>query len=78
MREFIGMAIAYVSIALGIYVGGWIMFIKPIINLIHMFDAGTLTGAIIGITIFKCLFSGTVGALIAYVGSAIGIVIAAK
>ena len=49
-----------------IYVGGWLMFIQPIIEACNHFDAGTLTGAIIGATILKCIFSGTVGLLVYY------------
>lgn len=42
------------------------MFIQPIIEACSHFDAGTLTGAIIGATILKCIFSGMVGLLVYY------------
>ncbi len=49
------------SIVLGCYVGGWLMFIKPIMNCCIAFDAGMLTGNMIGLTILSCVFSGGVG-----------------
>ena len=52
----------------GLYVGGYLMFIKPIFECLTAYDAGLLTGAMIGITLLKCLFAGTVGCLIAYAG----------
>lgn len=59
----------------GFYIGGWIMFIQPIIEACRHFDAGTLTGVIVGVTILKCIFASTVGSLIAYVGSVLARVI---
>ena len=49
-----------------LYVGGWLMLIQPIIEACKHFDAGTLTGAIIGATILKCIFAGFVGSLVYY------------
>ena len=65
--------IAYVfiliaSIAAGLYVGGWVMFIQPIIDACAYFDAGTLSAVIVGTTIIKCVFASTVGALIVTFG----------
>ena len=59
------------SVALGLYVGGWMMFIQPIIEACKAFDAGTLTGLIVGVSELKCLFAGTVGGLIIYIGALI-------
>ena len=61
----------------GMYVGGWLMFIQPIIEACKHFDAGTLTGLIVGATVLKCIFSGAVGFLIVYFGSIIAAVICA-
>lgn len=63
------------GIAIGLYVGGWVMFIRPIIEACRHFDAGTLTGVIVGVTILKCIFASTVGSLIVYVGSVLAKVI---
>ena len=49
-----------------LYVSGWLMFIQPIIDACKHFDAGTLTGTIIGATILKCVFAGFVGILVYY------------
>lgn len=38
-----------------IIVGAWLLFIKPIIAVCAAYDAGTLTGSMIGWTIIKCL-----------------------
>ena len=54
------------------YVGGWILFIKPIITACIAFDNHALTGLIIGTTILKCLFSSAVFSVIIYLGSSIG------
>lgn len=65
------------SIVCGLYVGGWLMFIQPILEACEHFDAGTLTGVIIGTTVLKCIFASAVGGLIAYVGTMLSTFIAA-
>lgn len=75
MKKIIGNILIYFGYACCLYVGGWLMFIQPIIQACQTFDAGTLTGSIIGITIAKCLFSGLFGGL-ALPGVVIGAVIA--
>lgn len=61
----------------GLYVGGWLMFIQPIIETCKHFDAGTLTGLIVGTTVLKCIFASAVGCIIVYVGSVIAALICA-
>lgn len=61
----------------GLYVGGWLMFIQPIIEACKHFDAGTLTGLIVGTTVLKCIFASAVGCIIVYVGSVIAALICA-
>ena len=68
MKSFIGKLIIIISLLMGLYVGGWLMFIKPIIEMCKAFDAGTLTGLMIGITAIKCIFAATVGCIIYYIG----------
>jgi len=77
MKNFISKCVIFLSCIAGVYVGGWLMFIKPILNCCTMFDTGTLTGYIVGITILKCIFATTVGVFIAWAGTMIGIIIAA-
>lgn len=72
MRKILGVIIAIVGIGLGLYVGGWLMFIKPIIACCMSFDAGTLTGTMVGWTVIKCIFASFIGSIIGYVGIVIG------
>lgn len=75
MRSKIGWTLYWIILAAGVvgglYVGGWVMFIQPIIDVCKHFDAGTLTGVIIGTTILKCIFSSTVGSVVIYIASLI-------
>lgn len=59
------------SVVSSVYVGAWLMFIKPIIEVCKAFDAGTLTGLLVGTTVLKCLFASVVGWIIVYVGSVV-------
>lgn len=73
MKIIIGWIVLIGSIVGGLYVGGWAMFIQPIIEACMAFDAGTLTGLIVGTTVLKCLFASAVGGIIIYIGSVIAI-----
>ena len=75
MKKIIAKIIFILSIALAIYVGGWCMFITPIIDACKHFDAGTLTGVIIGTTVLKCIFASAVSSIIVYVGIIIAAVL---
>ena len=71
MKKFLntlGTLIFIISSLGGIYVGGYLTFIKPITTCITAFDLGTLTGAMIGWAIVKCLFAGSVCGIIVYLG----------
>ena len=65
------------SIIGGLYVGGWVMFIQPILEACKHFDAGTLTGLIVGTTVLKCIFASGVGGVIIYIGTIVSALIAA-
>lgn len=71
MKYIIGWIVFIGSIVGGLYVGGWLMFIQPIIEACKAFDAGTLTGLMVGTTVLKCIFASTVSGFIVYIGSAI-------
>jgi hypothetical protein len=43
-----------------LYGGGWLLFIQPIIALCKAIDAGTITALMVGLTVVKCIFAGTV------------------
>ena len=75
MKAIMGWIVLIGSIVGGLYVGGWMMFIQPIIEACKAFDAGTLTGLIVGTTVLKCIFAGTVGAIIVWIGSVIATVL---
>lgn len=62
MRETLFWTAIIVGIALSIYTGGWLLFIKPVIAVCAAYDAGTLTGSMIGWTIIKCLVFAPIAA----------------
>ena len=70
-RTILGWIVFIGSAVYGVYVGAWLMFIKPIIEACKAFDAGTLTGLLVGTTVLKCLFASLVGWIIVYVGSVV-------
>ena len=71
MKTIIGWIIFIGSIVGALYVGGWLMFIEPIIEACKAFDAGTLNGLLVGTTVIKCIFASAVGWLIFTVGTTI-------
>lgn len=71
MKIIIGWIVFIGSIIGGVYLGAWVMFIQPIIEACKAFDAGTLTGLIVGTTVLKCVFASAVCGIIIHVGSAI-------
>lgn len=75
MKNVIGILVAIIGIVGGLYIGGWLMFIQPIMEACQHFDAGTLTGVIVGATVLKCIFASAVGSVIAYVGVFLGAII---
>lgn len=77
VKNMIGNLLVVSGVVGGLYVGGWIMFIQPIIEACKAFDAGTLTGLIVGVTVLKCIFATTVGSIIAYIGVFVGSVLKA-
>lgn len=70
-KIIIGWSFLIGSVLLGLYVGGWMMFIHPIIEACKAFDAGTITGLLIGTTVLKCMFASLVGGIIVWIGALI-------
>ena len=68
-RIILGWIVFIGSAVYGVYVGAWLMFIKPIIEACKAFDAGTLTGLMVADTVLMCLFASVAGWSIVYVGS---------
>lgn len=60
MRNVLGVLFLVAGFGTSLYVGLWLLFIKPIIAACIAFDAGTLTAVLIGCTIIKCLCASTV------------------
>lgn len=68
MKKIIGILITIVGIALGIYVGVWLMFVGGIVQIINSINPTN------GLGIARIIFC-EVGGLIAWLGIAIGSVI---
>lgn len=73
LMRILGVLVLVGSIGIAGYVGIWEMFCEPIINACQHFDAGTLTGTIIAVTILKCAFASTVSGLILAIFPSMGL-----
>lgn len=78
VRDFLGATMYLASIVIVSWVSVWFMFLKPILYVWQCIGAGTLTAAIVCVTIVKILLSGFVGLAIMLVGFMIGCLIASK
>lgn len=72
MKKIIGILIAIVGIALGIYVGAWLMFIGGITQIVNSINP--INGLGIALGIARIVFC-EIGGFIAWLGVAIGSVI---
>lgn len=72
MKNLVYCIIIFIGIVLAAYVGGWSMFIKPIIGCCQAFDAGILTGTMVGWCVLKCVFAGVAASFIIYLGYIVG------
>ena len=72
MKKIIGILITIVGIALGIYVGAWLMFVGGIVQIINSINPTNGLGIALGIA--RIIFC-EVGGLIAWLGISIGSVI---
>lgn len=70
MKKIIGILIAIAGIALGIYVGVWLMFIGGIVQIVNSINPTNVLGIALGIV--RIVFC-EVGGLIAWLGIAIGL-----
>lgn len=68
MRNILALLVFIVGIVAACYLGGWVMFIKSIIDCCRAFDGGTLTGLMVGVTVLKCVFAGAVASIIFWIG----------
>lgn len=72
MKQIFGILLIIISVLGGLYVGGWLMFVQPIIEVCKAIDTGTLTAMIVGGAVIKCFLASPVGVLIGYIGTFIG------
>lgn len=64
MKKVFGLLLIIAGIIAGLYVCGWLLFIKPIIALCVAIDAGCVTAVLVGTTLLKIVFASVVGGLI--------------
>lgn len=68
IRLIIAVVIYTIGFLASIYVGGWIMILKPVKGALASYFVGTLTFHQLFITLIKCLCSTTVAGFIWIVG----------
>ena len=74
MKKIIGILIAIVGIALGIYVGAWLMFIGGIMQIVNSINPVNVLGIALGIArIVFCEIGGLIANLGVVIGSEIGL-----
>lgn len=71
MKSLIAFIALLAGIIGGLYVGGYLLFFKPIYDAALMLDERTLTSGVIIITIAKCLIASPVGYIIFFIGTSI-------
>ncbi|MBO5372133.1 MAG: hypothetical protein J6A75_05365 [Lachnospiraceae bacterium] len=64
IRIVLSIAIYLFGVALAIYVGGWILIVKPVKNTIVAYTLGNLTIPQLIINVIKCICSLTVAGFI--------------
>ncbi|GFI25207.1 hypothetical protein IMSAGC012_00314 [Lachnospiraceae bacterium] len=68
LKILLASAVYLLGFAVSIYVGGWIMLLKPIRGTIAAYTLGTLTFPQLAIAVIKCISSMTVTGLIWCIG----------
>ena len=72
MGKIVGMIVAILGIALGVYTGFWVMFVGGIIDIIDAFKAPTTDGGLVAIALLKIFGAGLAGGVIAWGGIILG------
>ena len=67
MKPLIGLLMIIAGIVLGIYVGGYLMLFKGVLQIIEQIQAEQLIAAKVAWGVVKILFAGAVGSACAYV-----------
>ena len=68
IRMALSVAIYILGLAVSVYVGGWIMLLKPVKETIAAYTLGTFTLTQLLISVIKCISSMTVSGLIWCIG----------
>ena len=77
-RTTLGVILFIIGILLACYVGGWLLFIQPIIGCCIAFDSGTLTALMVGITIIKAIGASAAAVIIIMLSAFIGTLVSGK
>ena len=72
MRKLIGTLIILLSIVGALYLGGWVMFIGGIADIVDAIQKDPVEGVDIGVGILKIIFASFVGAVVFFVFSFVG------
>ncbi len=68
----LGILICIASLCGGVYLGGWIMFIGGIVDIIDTIKDGGFESMVIALGVVKILAGGAVGTIIATIGCTVG------
>lgn len=71
MKSILAVLVFILGVTLAGYTGGWLLFIKPIIDCCKALDAGTLTALMVGVTVVKCIFASMVAGIIMWVSTVV-------
>lgn len=75
MKKLLGVLLIIIGVVGGIYVGGFVMFVQPILDVCKAIDTKTLTCTVVGVAILKCIFASFIGYLIATAGVMVGCIL---
>jgi hypothetical protein len=67
-KDILKVAFVVVCFCLAVYVGGWVMFVGGIIDVVEFFRNGSTSMPDLGVGIMKIVFASPVGGLIAACG----------
>ena len=75
MKASLGVLICLIGVGLGFYVGGWVLFVGGIVDIIEAFRAETLIAVDMGVGILKVISASLVGSICFWVCFAFGAVL---
>lgn len=72
MVKIFGMMVAIAGICFGVYVGFWVLFVGGIVDIIDTIKSPVTDAGIIALGILKIMMASFCGAVIAWIGVAVG------